>query len=385
MVPLIHFYILGFRGANELKKYKKIINYITVVSFFLIIAILAILQPLMKDNKTSLIERRRLEQFPVFTINKLMSNQWFGSFENYLLDQFPFREAFKNLDNNIKQEVLKIGDIEGVYNVGPFLSKILYPMNDQDVIHNAEKIAKLYDRYLKGLNVYITIVPDKGYFTAEQNGYPYIQYDKMMALLKSHLPKELYYIDIFPLLKIEDYYFTDAHWRQEKIFPVVDKIADIMALDILPLDAYDVNSFKNFKGVYYGRTSNSFESETLNYLTNDKINHMEVTYAGKTENQMVYNPNLLENLDAYDVFLGGPQPFIEIINKETTSNRELIVFRDSFASSLTPLLLNAYSKITLIDLRYIEDEQLQQYVTFSKQDVLFLYNTTVINNRFNFK
>lgn len=356
-----------------------------MVSFFLIIAILAILQPLLKDNKTSLIERRRLEQFPVFTVNKLMSNQWFGSFENYLLDQFPFREAFKNLDNNIKQEVLKIGDIEGVYNVGPYLSKILYPMNEQDVIHNADKITKLYDRYLKGLKVYITIVPDKGYFTAEQNGYPSIQYDEMLELFKSHLSKEIYYIDIFPLLEIEDYYFTDAHWRQEKIFPVVDKIADIMALDILPLNAYDINSYKKFKGVYYGRTSNSFESETLNYLTNDKINHMEVTYAGKTENQMVYNPNLLKNLDAYDVFLGGPQPFIEIINKEATSNRELIVFRDSFASSLTPLLLNAYSKITLIDLRYIDVEQLQQYVTFSKQDVLFLYNTTVINNRFNFK
>ena len=88
-----------------------------------------------------------------------MSNQWFGSFENYLLDQFPFREAFKNLDNNIKQEVLKIGDIEGVYNVGPYLSKILYPMNEQDVTHNADKITKLYDRYLKGLKVYITIVP----------------------------------------------------------------------------------------------------------------------------------------------------------------------------------------------------------------------------------
>lgn len=368
-----------------MKKYNKIFNYITVVSFFLVIVILALLQPFIKDNKTSEIERRRLEQFPKFTTSKLMSNQWSGSFETYLLDQFPFRETFKNLDNNIKQVVLNIGDIDGVYNVGPYLSKILYPMNDRDVIHNAEKITKIYDRYLKDLNVYITVVPDKGYFTAEANGYPYIKYDKMMELFKSHLSKDIYYIDIFPLLEIEDYYFTDAHWRQEKIFPVADKIADIMSIEILPLNAYDINSYKKFKGVYYGRTSNSFETETLNYLTNDKLNQMEVKYAGKSENQMVYNSKLLENLDAYDVFLGGPQPVIEITNKEATSNRELIVFRDSFASSLTPLLLNAYSKITLFDLRYIDDDQLQQYVTFSNQDVLFMYNTTVINNRFNFK
>ena len=40
-------------------------------------------------------------------------------------------------------------------------------------------------------------------------------------------------------------------------------------------------------------------------------------------------------------------------NTENKTGRELVVFRDSFASSFVPLLVEGYDKITLIDTRYI--------------------------------
>ena len=43
-----------------------------------------------------------------------------------------------------------------------------------------------------------------------------------------------------------------------------------------------------------------------------------------------------------------------IYNENSFNDKELIIFRDSFASSLTPLLIKYYSKITLIDNRYID-------------------------------
>ena len=57
-----------------------------------------------------------------------------------------------------------------------------------------------------------------------------------------------------------------------------------------------------------------------------------------------------------------------------------IIFRDSFASSLAPLLLEEYSKISLVDLRYMRLEDLGQFIEFKGQDVLFLYSTLLINN-----
>ena len=57
----------------------------------------------------------------------------------------------------------------------------------------------------------------------------------------------------------------------------------------------------------------------------------------------------------------------------------MILFRDSFGSSLVPLLLDNYRKITLVDIRYISSKILEQYIDFNGQDVLFLYSSLVLN------
>lgn len=56
-----------------------------------------------------------------------------------------------------------------------------------------------------------------------------------------------------------------------------------------------------------------------------------------------------------------------------------MLFRDSFGSSIAPLFLENYSKITLVDLRYISKDVLENFIEFDKQDVLFLYSTLVLN------
>ena len=68
------------------------------------------------------------------------------------------------------------------------------------------------------------------------------------------------------------------------------------------------------------------------------------------------------------------------IENPNAPEKELIIFRDSFASSLAPLLLPYYKKITLIDLRYGDIEKMEPLVDFKKADVIFLYSTLTINN-----
>ena len=57
-----------------------------------------------------------------------------------------------------------------------------------------------------------------------------------------------------------------------------------------------------------------------------------------------------------------------------------MVFRDSYASSLIPLLVSGYKKITVVDTRYISPKILNEYINFSNQDILFIYSILVINN-----
>ena len=80
------------------------------------------------------------------------------------------------------------------------------------------------------------------------------------------------------------------------------------------------------------------------------------------------------------MYLDGASSFIEIYNDNSNSDKELIMFRDSFASSLTPLLTKYYKKVTLIDTRYINSSNYLNLVEFNNQDILFIYSTLIVNN-----
>ena len=75
------------------------------------------------------------------------------------------------------------------------------------------------------------------------------------------------------------------------------------------------------------------------------------------------------------------KPILEIENKYSKNNNELYIFRDSFGSSIAPLLASEYSKITLIDLRYVSSTLLEKYLNPKENsDVLFMYNTLILND-----
>jgi len=71
---------------------------------------------------------------------------------------------------------------------------------------------------------------------------------------------------------------------------------------------------------------------------------------------------------------------LRIENPNAKTDRELILFRDSFGSALAPLLLQDYKTVTLVDIRYISSQLLGNFLTFQKQDVLFAYSTLILNN-----
>ena len=85
------------------------------------------------------------------------------------------------------------------------------------------------------------------------------------------------------------------------------------------------------------------------------------------------------------MYLDGASAYIEINNNLSKSTKELIIFRVSFTSSLAPLLINYYSKITLIDNRYISCDNFKNLIEFTNQDILFAYSTSLINNSMSLK
>ena len=137
---------------------------------------------------------------------------------------------------------------------------------------------------------------------------------------------------------------------------------------------------KPFYGVYYGQAALPMKPEKLTVLESRRLEKCRVYHYATDTYGQVYDFQKEESKDLYDVFLSGPQSLLRIENPNTEADRELIIFRDSFGSAIAPLLVSEYKTVTLVDIRYITQDTLEQHLQFNGQDVLFLYSASVINN-----
>lgn len=333
-------------------------------------------------------ENRPAAEFPEFSIEAVMDKSFFDGVEEYLADQFPLRDGFRNIKATIQLKLLGQKDNNGNFIADGHVSKINDKLNEKSVEKAANKLNAIYDFYLKDKNTrcYYSIVPDKNYFIAEKNGYPALDYGKMTEIYTTNV-KNMTYINLFDTLTIDDYYTTDSHWKQEKLGNVVAKLGNEMGFEAKPTDSYDAEKITDFQGVYARQLAVGNMSDELYTLNSDTIRNAAVYSHGRntknekisTELSGVYDLSRLTSPDKYDVFLSGMQGLLTVENPNAPEKRELVVFRDSFGSSLTPLLLESYSKVTLIDMRYVTSGVWGEDVDFENCDVLFIFSPDILN------
>ena len=323
-------------------------------------------------------ERRKLQQFPDLSVKTLLNTKFMEKFEDYTLDQFPLRDSFRQMKALFSYQVLNQRDNNGIYLVQGHGAKMEYPLNEQSVQGAVKKFTKIHDKYLKGSHVVFAVVPDKSYYLAEQNGYLAMDYEKLFSMVEQGLPWAQY-VDLTESLTIEDYYYTDTHWRQEKILPVAQKLSAALGVTGPKAEDFSRTALKRpFYGVYYGQAALPMDSETMYIMESEATRNSVVTNLENQKTHGVYDLEKEDGKDQYDVFLSGPVS-IQVVENPKGPDRELLVFRDSFGSSLTPLLLQDYSKVTLIDTRYVPSDYLSKFIDFHGQDVLMLYSPMILN------
>ena len=360
-------------------KYKNIIS---VFIFAFVIGALSLTCYLKPHTEYSKGERRLLAQKPALTMKTVTSGEYMKEFEKYVVDQFPARDKFRSLKATFATYVFNKKENNGLFTADGHISKLEYPVNPEMVDNAQQKFDFLYERYMKNtdVNIYLSLIPDKNYFLAEKHGYPSINYEEFIDDFKERM-KYMKYIDILPMLSLSDYYRTDSHWKQEEIEDIAEFIAESMGADAKA--EYSVNTLDNpFEGVYLGQSALPFKSDTIKYLTNDTLSECTVSYydTGMAKKGDMYNMEKAYGKDPYEMFLSGSSPLITIENPNAKTDKELVIFRDSYGSSLSPLLAEGYKKVTVVDIRYVQSGFLGAFIKFDKQDVLFLYSTTLINN-----
>lgn len=304
-------------------------------------------------------------------------------FDKYTTDQMIKREEFRRIKALLELDILRKKDNNNIYLYKDSLIKMEYPLNQASIVNAANKINTIQKEYLQGMKCYYTIVPDKNYFV-NRDEYISMDYAKMEEIMSQNI-KNIEYIPIFDCLQLQDYYVTDIHWKQENLQKVVDKISIKMNFKDRIHSRYSTQNVIEFDGVYAGQLAVKTSKDTIRIKTNETIeNAIVYNYENKKETK-IYDQEKLNSNDKYDIYLSGPTPLITITNPKGEKGKELVVFRDSFASSLVPLFTEAYSKITLVDIRYMRSKDIGNYIEFKDQDILFIYSTTVLNNSSTFK
>lgn len=350
-------------------------NMIITVGFAFILMLVFVVNLISEDKKISEAERRTLAQFPKITLAGLTSGDVIDKFDDYAVDQFVGRDFFRGIKALNNMYIFNQKDNNKLFEKDGAIYKMEYPLNKNNVQKSAKKIYDIYQKHMKDMNVYYAIIPDKIHYLTD-NDHLKLDHNELKNIMQNQL-RNMKYIDIWNNLKLEDYYKTDIHWRQENLQNVVSKLQQGMNLQNTSSTTYEKIDAGDFYGTYYGQLGVSAEPDKIYILRNDVIDNA-ITYNYETsKNGKIYVEP--KSADKYDIYLEGATPLISIENPNANTNKELLLFRDSFGSSIAPLLVENYKKITLIDIRYMSSTLLEQYIDFENQDVLFLYSALVLN------
>lgn len=175
------------------------------------------------------------------------------------------------------------------------------------------------------------------------------------------------------------YYRTDHHWTSLGAF-----YAYQAAAKSLNYSAYGLNSFniepasRDFRGTLYSHTlDDSIDPDIMDYyfLASGEPK-VKMTCRDDRETKVydsLYVREFLEVKDKYSSYTGSNVPLVTI-ETDVDNGKSLLMIKDSYAHSLVPFLSKHYSKITMVDMRYINASLKSMIKMDEYTEALFVFN-----------
>lgn len=365
---------------NKIKNIVTTFAFVGFIAVFVVMCIIRAFNPVAYSD----VEKRPLAQFPQnITWESIVDKTTINGFDKYAVEQFPLREFFRTIKAHFALDILNLKDNNG-YAVEDGSIGEIRPDFTQDILdYQIGRLEYMYDKYLadNGGDHFLAVVPDKNYYFGADYGYPTPDYEGLVGQLTEALP-DMEYIDLFGSLELEDYYKTDWHWDQSKLDRVVATLGEAMGFGDRLSGEYTENVLEDFRGGYYDQSALYPSAEQMVYLTNAILDGCTVYDYETNTTYGLYNHELYTSKTPYDFFLSGTRALLRIDNPNATTDEKLVVFRDSYGSSLLPLVAEGYSSIYVVDLRYVAPDYVTALLgSIEDMDVLYIFSTTVLNTK----
>ena len=363
---------------------SRIRTILVVIVFVVVIGGFFVMSRIITPPDISQSERRPLAKLPALTSESFVSAKYMTDFETWAADSFALRESLRTLRAQTVFRVFRLSDKDGLY-IGDSGAGKIDKIREDSWRRSCQKICLLAER-IESENIYVAFIPDKSIYAG--NWMPGFDLDLANSIFEEEM-SGLHRIDLASAIKSEDFYRTDLHVSQTSLSGIMDALGAEMNFE--PIVWTYTESAGDFFGVYPGQLALQMHPDIMTYVRQMEP-YVDVKYLDPSDGQMkegsLYDADAFFGVDPYDFFLSGPQPLIVLESSvgpenpfKSDSRRELILFRDSFGSSIAPLFIGAYEKITLVDLRYIDSRLLDEYIDLSADaDVLFLYSSQILNN-----
>ncbi len=344
--------------------------------FCTVLTVTGICTTLKKPQEFSDNENRTLQTRPKFSLKAIFSGEWQSDYADYLSDQIINRDGWMKTQTNI-QQMLGKDDIGGVYlgeenryfekMTDNDLSRLRFSTNLNAVLAVAESVPQI--------PVTVMLVPSAGIVQPEYLPKHAELYNAeyLYAMEESVLGETCTLADCKTLLKAHKaeyiYYRTDHHWTTYGAWFGYQALMQAHGAVAAPYESFQAEQVTDqFYGTLFSKVLDDDAVPDIIKICRN-IPQCTVTVDGKPAT--VYDETKLDIKDRYQVFFGGN--FGEVnIHTPSTSGKSLLMFKDSYANCLVPYLLNEYTDITMIDLRY-QDGSWTERLAANPSEVLFLY------------
>lgn len=356
----------------------------TAIALLAIVLALDAAFVLLPDRGFSPTENRNLQTLPGLSLRGVTSGRFESRFEDYVADQFPFRDGWIVLKSSVDR-LMGRRESNGVFlaDDGYLIQNFTYP--DQAAYQaNLQALRGFISRHA-GMPQYalvaptaITVLADKlpaNAIVGDEGGY----LNRLKADL-SDLPVS--FIDLrgdFMGRQEQLYYHTDHHWTTGAAHLAYLKLAEVAELSGAKTN-YTPRLLSNaFQGTLTAssgfRTGSS--DDLYAYLPDSPVKYV-VSYVGESrKSATVYRPEMLDEKDQYTVFFGGNHPQIKI-DTTVDNGRRLLVLKDSYANCFIPFLLEDYERLIVVDPRYYTGEIEVLMEAEGVNEILFLYNASTL-------
>lgn len=363
---------------------NKIHKIVLVGAFFLFLLAMPILTLINlpgEDRPFSENENRYLSGFPEISFESYVDKSAMTGFEDWFSDRFFGREAWIKLKNSTERFIGKT-EVNGIFTVDDRMMQVWEGYDPAFVDKNLAAINKFAEKNA-GIPVYFMLAP------TSQELYSYLLPDctptgnqsELNAYCRENL--ECGFIDIFPVMKSHAdeyiYYRTDHHWTSYGAYLAYAEAAKSLGYQPLPLSAFDIeHASSDFRGTLYSKTlDDSITPDIIDYYHNTSDSNLTLTIndgMSVKDYDSLYFREYLDVKDKYSSFMGTNSPVMTITTEENNNGQSILIFKDSYAHAFIPFLTSHYSKITVLDMRYI-NASYNTLVDMEEYDsVLILYN-----------